>query len=113
MSSQTRRWREERGGDQPFISVVRVVGLREEDDGRDGDEAASLPAALHLLQEAGDGGHRDVAHGGVRAGRSAVLPESGLDGDAPDLSLGLRVGGRLTGGPASKGSVRGYWRYQC
>ena len=60
---------------QPFISVVSV-GLREEDDGWDGDEAPGLPAALHLLQQPGDGGNRDVAHSRVRAGRPTVLPES-------------------------------------
>ena len=64
------------GGVLPFISVVCIVGLSEEDDGRDGDEAASLPAALHLLQQPGDGGNRDVAHSRVRAGRPTVLPES-------------------------------------
>ena len=64
------------GGHQPFISVVRVVGLREEDDSRNGDETPALPAALHLLQQPGDGGDRDVAHVGVRAGCPAVLPES-------------------------------------
>ena len=73
----------------PFISVV---WLGEEDDGGDGDQAASLPASLHLLQQPGDGGHRDVAGVGGGAGRPAGLPESRLERDAPDAGLGLGVG---------------------
>ena len=96
------RGRGEGGFYQPFISVVSV-GLREEDDGWDGDKAPGLPAALHLLEQPGDGGHGDVAHRGVRAGGPAVLPESGLEGETSDLGLSLRVGCRLAGTSALGG----------